>query len=223
MSQLSKKISPKVKVVIKTIKNLPQKTYSFFKNHRILTHLLLMFLIAVALIFATIKYMNYYTNHGVEVVVPEVKGLSITKAKSVLKKQTLSCQIIDSIYSQDLRPGIITEQFPRPGSKVKGNKNIYVIINSYSPRKIAYPEITDISFRQASAMLENLGFPAPDIEYKSSKYKNLVISSKCGGREVNAGDRYPITTKFTLVVGDGMALVKEDTLAVEIEDFFEEL
>lgn len=223
MNQSQKKLNKAVNAILKTIKEIPKKIFLFFKNHRILTHLMLMFLVSIILILFAIRWMDSYTNHGVEVVVPEVKGFNIDEAMPILQQQTLSCQIIDSIYSQDLRPGVITEQFPRPGSSVKGNKDIYVIINSYSPRKIVYPEITDISFRQASAMLESLGFPTPDLEYTQSKYKDLVISTKLGEREVKAGDRYPVTTKFTLVVGGGMDYVEKDSVLVEINDFFEEL
>lgn len=193
-----------------------EKVISFFKEHRLLTHLLLMFVLALVLLLILIPVLDKYTNHGEEVIVPDIKGFTVEEAMPILGGKTLSCQIIDSIYSQNIRPGIITEQIPHAGSSVKGNKDIYVIINSYSPRRIAYPEVTDISFRQATSIIESLGFPTPEIKYVPSKYKDLVVSSKCGEREVFPGDRYPVTTKFTLCVGEGLNRAAKDTLSVEL-------
>ena len=174
-----------------------------------------MFIVVLILLYFAVKFMNTYTNHGVEVVVPEIKTLTVEEAMPILERQSLSCEIIDSIYNKNLRPGIIIEQVPRAGSTIKTDKDIYVVINTVMPRQVPYPEITDISYRQASSMLEGLGFPKPDIKYVASQYKDLVISSKLGNREVKAGDKYPLTTKFTIVVGKGMDYQESDSLDIE--------
>ena len=189
--------------------------FSFFKKHRILTHLLLMFVVVLVILFFAVKFMNNYTHHGVEVVVPEIKTLTVEEAMPIWERQSLSCQIIDSIYNKNLRPGIIIEQVPRAGSTIKTNKEIYVVINTIMPRQVPFPDITDISYRQASSMIEGLGFPKPDIKYVASQYIDLVISSKLGNREVKAGEKYPLTTKFTLVVGKGLDYQEEDDLEIE--------
>ena len=194
---------------------MDNKILSFFKNHRIITHLLLMFVVVLLLIYVAVKFMNNYTNHGVEVVVPEIKTLTVEEAMPILERQSLSCQVIDSIYNKNLRPGIIIEQVPRAGSTIKTHKDIYVVINTIMPRQVPFPEITDISYRQASSMIEGLGFPRPDIKCVASQYKDLVISAKLGNREVKAGDKYPLTTKFTIVVGKGMDYQESDSLDIE--------
>ena len=188
---------------------------SFFKNHRILTHLILMFLVVLIILYFAVKFMNNYTNHGVEVVVPEIKTLTVEEAMPILERQSLSCQVIDSIYNKNLRPGIIIEQIPRAGSTIKTEKEIYVVINTIMPRQVPFPEITDISYRQASSMIEGLGFPKPDIKYVASQYIDLVISSKLGSRDVKAGEKYPLTTKFTLVVGKGEAYDEDENIDIE--------
>ncbi|MBO5720466.1 MAG: PASTA domain-containing protein [Bacteroidales bacterium] len=190
---------------------------SFFKNHRILTHLILMVVVVFILLYFAIKFMDVYTRHGVEVVVPEIKKLTVEEAMPILERQDLSCQIIDSIYNKNMRPGVILEQIPREGSAIKRDKDIYVIINTIMPRQVPFPEVRDISYRQASSMIEGLGFPKPDIEYEVSQYKDLVISVKLGNKQVDAGDKYPLTTKFTIVVGQGMDAIdamEEDTLDI---------
>ena len=192
-----------------------KKIFTFLKNHRIITHLLLMFVVVLVLLYFAVRYMDTYTHHGVEVVVPEIKTLTVEEATPILERQSLSCQIIDSIYNKNLRPGIIIEQVPRAGSTVKSNKDVYVVINTIMPRQVPFPEIADISYRQASSMLEGLGFPKPDIKCVASQYKDLVISTKLGNKEVKAGEKYALTTKFTLVVGKGMDYQEIDSLDIE--------
>lgn len=186
-----------------------KKIFDFLKNHMILTHLLLMALVGVVLLWIAISYMDNFTRHGVEEEVPDVKNLTVEEASPVLERKSLSCQVIDSIYNKNLRPGIIIEQVPRAGSTIKHGKDIYVIINTIAPRQVPFPEITDISYRQAMSMLEGLGFPTPNVECVASQYKDLVVKTKYRGVEVKAGEKYPLTTTFTIVVGKGPDYVEE--------------
>ena len=64
-------------------------------------------------------------------------------------------------------------------------------------------------------MLEGLGFPKPDVKYIASQYKDLVVTIKLGNREVKVGEKYPLTTKFTIVVGKGMDYQEVDSLDIE--------
>ncbi len=199
-----------------------KKLFNFFKNHMILTHLLLMTVVGVILVWVAISYMDNYTRHGVEEEVPDIKNLTVEEATPILERKSLSCQVIDSIYDKNLRPGIIIEQTPRAGSTIKHGKDIYVIINTLLPRQVPFPEITDISYRQAMSMLEGLGFPSPDIECVTSQYKDLVIETKYKKTVVKAGDKYPITTRFTIVVGKGPDYVDHEAVVEDSTAFDDE-
>ena len=168
------------------------------------------------LLWVAISYMDNYTRHGVEEEVPDIKNLTVEEATPVLERKSLSCQVIDSIYDKNLRPGIIIEQVPRAGSTIKHGKDIYVIVNTLMPRQVSFPEITDISYRQAMSMLEGLGFPTPNVECVASQYKDLVVETKYNNTVVNTGDKYPVTTRFTIVVGKGPDYVDEVVVDEEI-------
>lgn len=188
---------------------------SFLKNHRILTHLILMFFVLLVILYFAVSYMDDYTRHGVEVTVPEIKNLTVEEATPILERESLKCQVIDSIYNKNLRPGIIIEQVPSEGSTIKREKDIYVVINTIMPRQMPFPEIKDISYRQAISMLEGVGFPKPEIEFVKSQYKDLVVGAKYRNKEVLAGDKYPLTAKFTIIVGKGMKYEPTDTLNID--------
>ena len=123
---------------------------TFLKNHRILCHILYMFLTAILLLSVAIYMMDKYTQHGVAVTVPEIKKLTVEEATPILERYGLSCQVIDSLYDTKLRPGVIIEQTPREGTTVKQKKAVYVVINSKIPRQIPFPDLKDISYRQAT-------------------------------------------------------------------------
>lgn len=189
---------------------------TFLKNHRILRHLLYILVVTMLLLSVAVYMMDKYTQHGVAVTVPEIKKLTVEEAMPILDRYGLSCQIIDSLYDSKLRPGIIIEQTPREGTTVKQKKAVYVVINSKMPRQIPFPELKDISYRQATSLLQGLGFPAPQIVYVPSVYKDLVVGASYKGRTVSVGEKFPITTIFTLTVGCGDEELPTDTLSVDV-------
>jgi beta-lactam-binding protein with PASTA domain len=66
------------------------------------------------------------------------------------------------------------------------------------------PEISDVSYRQADAMLQSLGLSVSNVEYSASEYKDLVIDVKYHGRSILQGTRIPEGSSVVLVVGNGL-------------------
>ncbi|MBN2765062.1 MAG: PASTA domain-containing protein [Paludibacteraceae bacterium] len=169
----------------------------------ILKRLILALTIFVALAWFTLFFVDRYTNHGQFEVVPDLRGMYIEEAELVLANHGLHTQIIDSVYIRTKKLGTIIEQTPVPQSTVKKNRPIYIIVNSKQVRQIPMPDVTDVSFRQADAMLKAIGINVSGVEYKPSEYKDLVIDVKYRGRSLEAGTRIPENSYITLVVGSG--------------------
>jgi serine/threonine-protein kinase len=74
------------------------------------------------------RYLNIFTNHGEQVPVPNLLGLSAVDAKLKLEDLGLSYEILDSIYDPNEPNGIVKEQMLRPTSlskvHVKSNRVI---------------------------------------------------------------------------------------------------
>lgn len=180
-----------------------KKIFSYIWNNRIIRHLFYMLAALVGIIVAVNIFLMQYTHHGEGVRVPEIKGLKVSEISHILQKQGLHYQVIDSHYISSARPGIILEQIPRGGTSVKHSRTVYLVINSMEPQKMAIPELSDISVRQAQSLLVAYGFPTPQIEYVASPYKDLVVGVRVGDRQVAAGEKLPVTTLITLQVGAG--------------------
>lgn len=170
----------------------------------ILKRVLLAIIIFVALAWATLIAVDYYTHHGEAETVPDLRGLYIEEAETMLQNHGLYAQVIDSVFVRDKKLGTIIEQIPAANSTVKSNRPIYLIINSKQVRKIPLPDVNDVSYRQADAMLKAIGLSVGSVEYSPSEYKDLVIAVKLHGRSIVAGTRVPEGSSLVLVVGSGL-------------------
>lgn len=179
---------------------------------------LAMFLVLVALAFGLWKGLERYTHHGESINVPSVKGMSVEQARQALRQQNLECTVIDSSYNRSQPPGIVLEQTPAGGSKVKSGREIFLTINALSSPTRPIPDIADnCSLREAEARLKALGFKLGPIEAVDGE-RDWVYGVKSGGRNVYTGVRVPIDVPIVLQVGTGYDDFDEDEEAAD-EDF----
>ena len=180
---------------------------NFWKNSLggfILKRLLLAIVIFVALVWVTIALIDVYTHYGESETVPDLRGLYVEEADLLLNNHGLYSVVIDSVFVRDKKLGTIIEQIPAVNSTVKRNRPIYLIINSRQVRMIPVPDVNDVSFRQADAMLKSIGLNVSSVEYSPSEYKDLVIAIKYRGRNISSGMRVPEGSSLVLVVGSGL-------------------
>ena len=122
-------------------------------------NLLAMLLVGLALCVGLWVWMVQYTMHGESVDVPEVKGMMISDAEYALEKLDLVTVVVDSAYVRNQPAGIVLEQKPAPGSKVKSGREIYLTINQKQTPMNTIPDIAgNCSRREAEARLKALGF-----------------------------------------------------------------
>lgn len=162
-------------------------------------------LILFVLYKCTFSWLNSYTNHGQEIVVPELSGMTPLEAKQLLAKQSLKCEVIDSVFMKGKSLGTIVEQTPNPGDKIKADRTVYLIVNSSSIRKVILPDVHEFSLRQAEAMINSVGLKVDSVVYVPNEYKDLVQYVKQNKLEVQPGTRIPEGSSVTLYVGRGLA------------------
>ncbi len=160
--------------------------------------------IVIALSWITLIGIDFYTHHGESEVIPDLRGSYIEEAQVLLAKKGLYPVVIDSVYVRDKKLGTIIDQIPAPNSTVKTNRPVYIIINSRKVKQVTLPEINDVSYRQADAMLQSMGLSVANVEYAPSEYKDLVIEVKFHGRTILPGTRVPEGSALVLVVGNGL-------------------
>lgn len=179
----------------------------FFNNNYFglaIKNIFIAVLITVLLAVGTLVFIHFYTQHGSMRTVPNLQGKNINEAIKLLKENDLQVKIIDSLYSREYKFGAVVEQNPSPNNIVKPHRIVYLITNSSSVKKIAIPNIVDMSSRQAKALLKSLGFQVEKVEYGQSAYRDLVIGVKYKRKDIEIGEKIPDQSKLTLVIGNGL-------------------
>jgi len=76
-------------------------------------------------------------------------------------------------------------------------------LNASTSQSAAIPEVKDLSFRQAYALLRAQGFEMIEIEYIPGDFKDLAVSVERNGVVLEGGSRVPISSLLVLKVSNG--------------------
>lgn len=160
-------------------------------------------ILVMIIVFAVSKWLHKYTQHGVEIVVPNITGLYTEEAEVILASKGLKLEILDSLYDKNATLSSIVEQTPLADSKVKYGRTIYAIKNSNHRRQIQMPELRNISQRQAEAKLRALGMQVGQVKYEPSAFPNIVMDLRMDSTSILAGAYVPEGSVIDLYVGRG--------------------
>ncbi|MBL6446790.1 PASTA domain-containing protein [Fulvivirga sp. 29W222] len=172
----------------------------------LLIHLIIVaaVLFGLALAFFYI-YLPSTTNHGESITVPNLEGLHMEEIDEFLTKRNLRYEINDSTFSDKYPPLTILKQYPKPGSKVKEGRKIFISVNRVDPPTVPVPELVDRSLRNAESVLKSNELKRGKITYKPSQFLNLVLEMRYDNEIINSGERIPKGSTIDLIVGDGYA------------------
>lgn len=172
------------------------KTKSFRNN------LLAAICTVIAILLIAFFSLRFYTKHGEGLNVPELKGLTLAQAVSKLEESGLRYEI-DSVYVMDKPPGIVTDQDPDANTFVKGNRTIYLTINTAQAPNVKFPDIEMKSLREAQSILESYRLKLGDTTYKPDVARDVVLETYFGGQPIKTGEVLPTGSRINLVLGDG--------------------
>lgn len=180
-----------------------------------LINFVLMIVVSCAAVYGTLAWLDVYTRHNQAVVVPDVKGMNLEDAVGYFTSNNLRYNVIDSVFSKDVEPGTIVEVVPSAGSKVKEGRIVFVTINALTSRMAVIPEVADLSFRQAYALLRSQGFSSVEIEYVAGDYKDLAVGVELDGRVLRKGEHVLLAAPLVLKVSSGDPNMVLDSLALD--------
>ena len=177
-------------------------------------NLLLVIVVSCGVVYGVLAWLDSYTRHNQAVVVPDVKGMKLEDAAEFFGNNKLRYNVIDSVFSKDVKPGAIVELVPMAGSKVKEGRIVFVTVNTLTSQMATIPEVEDLSFRQAYAILRARGFEKIEIEYVPGDFKDLALGVELHGRVLQKGEHVPLTAPLVLKVSSGDAEMPADSLGL---------
>jgi hypothetical protein len=194
-----------------------QKIRRQIKRHPIYMHVLSAVVVFFVIIVLVLRGLNVYTLHGQAISIPNVKGLSIEEASIFFENSGLRMNVIDSVYTGEVKPGAIVEAIPTFGSKVKKGRIVFVTINAYSAQSAAIPDVNGWTLRQAYATIKAQGFISVETKYVHGEYRDLAIGVELNGKKLEPGTIVPLSSALILNIGDGGQEVSDETLLEETE------
>jgi beta-lactam-binding protein with PASTA domain len=179
----------------------------FFKSRQLWLTLGSLAVLGLLVYFAVFfLILPAYTRHGKSVIVPDVMAIRGIRAVDSLKEAGFKPVIRDSIYVPDMPPGTVVNQYPRPYSRVKPKRTIFLTVNKYEPPSVSMPDILNpsISLYQAKAKLESWRLSVGKVTRRPDIASNVVLETWYEGRKIRAGEKVPQGAKIDLVVAEGL-------------------
>lgn len=176
--------------------------FSFKQNRFFWLNLIAMIVVVIGACWGTLLWLDHYTHHGEAYVVPNVKNKSLGEAQLVLHNQKLEGLVVDSSYVKGLPDGMVLDQNPAEGARVKEGRTIYLTVTTSKVPLVKLPDLVDnSSLRQAEAKLKAMGFRLTEPEYVSGE-QDWIYGIKYRGRSLMSGDKVPHEAMLTLCVGN---------------------
>lgn len=181
----------------------------FYNICQVWINLLLVAAISFGLFWGTIKFLDYWTNHGQTTEMPSVVDLDFNKARDILESKGFSI-LVDSIYNTQVKYGQVLDQKPKEGEIVKYGRTVYLKINSFYPQmKPVDDRLMHMSSLEAKKKLEAYGFTRIVIDTIPGENDDEVVEIRYNGKKLEKGDSTPITAEVRMVV------IKADVFALD--------
>ena len=159
-------------------------------------------IVLLMVLFFFYVYLPTTTNHGETITVPNLNGIHIDEIDEFLTKRDLRYEVTtDSGFNADSPPLTILKQFPKPGSKVKEKRKIYITLNAEFPPLIKMPDLVNRSLKNALVTLESYGLKDGSKTYKPSSFHNLILGMEMDGEKITEEDSVFKGSTIDLIIG----------------------
>ena len=190
--------------------------FKFLTSRTFFIQAFLALAIVVGFTFLVIQFLDFRTNHGQEIKVPDLSKMKLEVAEEKLNELDLEVFLLDTVeFNADFPPFTILEQDPKAGSLVKDGRKVYVKLNAGEFTDITIPEFKDKTFRQISATIKSLTLKEGKVTYKPHIAKDVVLQIYQNGRRLRAGDKVKKNSVLDFVLGDGKEVFNEETFSSE--------
>jgi beta-lactam-binding protein with PASTA domain len=162
--------------------------------------------------------MPFYTRQGVEVEVPDVRGVSLSDAESLLRGRKLEPAMRAQPYSPSLDPDEVVDQDPKGGRRVKPGRTVYIYVNLTPSEQVRVPDVLTLSEGRARAAIRDAGLQIDAVREDTtpSPYEGTITrQSPAAGSEVSVG------TGVTLYTSPGpgnTSVVVPDVVGLQLDE-----
>lgn len=156
----------------------------------------MLMIVALIVVTATTAYITMILSiKGEDVSVPDLYKMSTAEAVKVLGDLDLKMKIADErLFSKDIEDGRVMRQEPDPGTRVKRNVSVRVVLSA-GTKTIIVPSLVGNSARSASAIFTKNGLNLTNISEVFCDYvvgNNIIAQEPVPGSSMIKGSRVNI-------------------------------
>ncbi len=121
--------------------------------------------------------MPFYVRHGKSKELIDVTSMDIKSAMIMIKTSGFKGMVTDTIYTSEVRPNIVLDQHPEPGTIVKKGRTVRLKITQ-AEKLVQVPNIVGQSQRSAQLLLNKVGLKIGAIskEYSVTHPNGVVVN-----------------------------------------------
>ena len=176
---------------------------SLLRNKYFWLQFVIAFVILIVIITVANILLRKYTNHNKEFEMPDLVTKSYDSLMVDSAKLNYQLIVTDSVYDPAYKQGVILQQNPLPGLKIKPGRKVYIVLSAVTPGQTVMPDLRDVTVRQASSALEAAGLKLGVIYYKPAFDRNAVQAQLYQEQDIAPGTPLSKGSIIDLVVGAG--------------------
>lgn len=172
-------------------------------NWKVIVNFLIALGVFAGLVWGTFRWLEYHTNHGKEVPVPNVVNMPVHQAVKVLEDMGLNVEVDSFKYDPKYKPFQVLQIYPGAGSRVKEGRAIMLKVNPRTWAKVELPDVLDKYKGLAFSRLELVGLKVGDTIYEPNIQKDAVIRMEMNGVALKPRTLLSKFSVIDLVIGSG--------------------
>lgn len=177
----------------------------FFYSKSFIKQIFLAVVIFSVIILLSILFLFFYTNQTSKILVPNLIGYEVSEIQEIMDDNKLRYEIIDSsFYNPNFEKNTILEQIPEPSKTVKKNRKIYLTVNPSSYGNVIFPDLIQLTLRNAQSTLSALDLEFGEIYYEDNIGKDMVLKVFIDSKQILPGEIVPKKSKIDFIVGNGI-------------------
>lgn len=173
------------------ISNLGRELFLFLSSKIFLKNILGMIGAVALLLLVSFFWMSSYTLHGESLQVPSFLNMNIEEAIDQASNQNLKVVVNDSIWSADKPAGTVLEQSPKPLSKVKEKRTIYLTITKFQAEEKLLPTLAgNDNYNYYARRLKQLkvNLKVRSKQFSNKLEENTVLYLYVNDKKIRASD-----------------------------------
>lgn len=189
--------------VFNKLKTIGKEIYYFFSSQIFLKNFGGIAVLVSLLLFFTFWWMRCYTKHGESLQVHDYTSMKLDDAIEKANSRSFEIVVNDSTYFRGMEPNVVLTQSPKPFSRVKENRKIYITITKTVAESVKLPDFR--SNDDYTTYANRLGRLELDTKIKSRQFRSKLEPGTI--LEV-----YYNGEKITDEVGNGFEVIKGTTV-----------